>query len=541
MDRRQFLVRGGAAVVAVGAGGAAIATLGRSHDPVVPGVGSWSELIALDGVAPVHASLLPNGELLMSGTAGDSFPDFVINPQEADSRIQVEDLHAPMRMNQDTLFCAGHAHLADGRLLLVGGQRTSPELGLSYALLFDSARVSSAAWSPIQREIIGGPSWYPTVTRLPDGDMLVISGFVDWGGELNRTVQLFSPVEFDRGHDPWRLLAPHDEVPDVSPTGADYTHTFVLPRPIELDGHSYGVAMVGASGEVFLFDHTGAGSDAPQRFATQPNGRRPAPAGSERPGSGASSVMLADGRILMVGGGDEDGSGKRGLAASAHIYDPERDSWEAIRMGSSRTFPVAILLPDGNVAVVNGFGDPPGDPRRVEIIDVEAGEVSSGPAWPDDGTRGYHNVALLLEDGRILTAAGESEGPKRPGGPSERTDMRLYSPPCLSVLDESERPRIARSTGRITYGEPFAVQVENGPVHRVTLLAPGSMTHSIDMGQRCVVLFDGEGEDGEVVLSGPADAMIAPPGHYMLFVLRRVATENGATLVPSESRIVRLA
>ena len=474
----------------------------------------------------------------MSGTGGNEFPDFVIDPY-AEGSIEVEDLNAPMRLAQDTLFCAGHAFLSDGRLLLVGGQRSSPELGLDYALLFESRRRGEQAWMPVGSEILGGPSWYPTVTRLAGGEMLCISGFVDWGGELNRTVQLFEPRRLAVKRSPWRLLALHGEVPDVSPTGADYTHTFALPRALVRGGRERQAVMVGKSGVVHLFDYRGPTGASSQRFIAQPNARRPAPAASAAPAAGASSAMLADGRILIVGSGDEDGEGEQSLMSTAHIYDPYRDSWRAIDTGIARIYPVAILLPDGTVAVINGDGGP-GDPRRPQVIDPESEAVTTGPPWPDAGKRGYHNIALLLPDGRVLCGSGESAAPREPHGPRERTDMRHYSPPYLSVLSEDERPRLTGVPAHIPYRRPATIAFEHGPIHKATLIAPGSMTHSIDMNQRCVVLFEGHADDGEVAVGGPVSPSAAPPGDYMLFVLRRVGSGDDSVLVPSVGRFVRV-
>jgi hypothetical protein len=92
----------------------------------------------------------------------------------------------------------------------------------------------------------------------------------------------------------------------------------------------------------------------------------------------------------------------------------------------------------------------------------------------------------------------------------------------------------------IGYGERARIRVEGGPIHRVTLLALGSMTHAFDANQRCVVLFDGEARDEEVSVVGPQDAHVAPPGDYMLFVLRKVGTSGGDTFVPSVARVVRV-
>jgi galactose oxidase len=520
--------------------GAAGVTLIATGDESGSADGTWGDLISLGDVAPVHVSVLPSGDLLMSGTSGEAFPDFVVDPTATDTTIAVQDLEAPMRMEQDTLFCSGHALMADGRMLLVGGQRSSPELGLEYALLFDHRDPTPAGWVPIESDILGGPSWYPTVTRLSDGAMLVISGFVDWGGEVNRTIQRFEPGYLAGSRSQWRLIAPHEEVPDVSPTGADYTHVFALPRPVEVEGRERELAMIGASGQVYFFTQAGSFAEPGDRFATGPHSRRPAPRGSEQAGAGASSAILADGRILVVGSGDEEGQGERSLATTAHIYDPHRDTWDAIETGIARTFPVAVLLPDGTVAVVNGDGGSPGDPRRPQLIDPDAGTVTTGPPWPDGGSRGYHNVAVLVPDGRVLTAAGESSGPGEPGGPRERTDLRYYSPPYLTAVDEAERPRVVSAPARIGYGEPFRFAVEQGPIHRVTLLSPGSMTHSIDMNQRAAVLFEGEAGGDELEVTGPRDAFVAPPGIYLLFVLRRVESAGGPQLVPSVGRMIRV-
>jgi galactose oxidase len=537
ISRRQLLVRGGGAVVAVGLGGAAATLLGREREDSSPGGGSWGPLIAGRDVAPVHVTLLASGQLLFSAFAADGYPDFLVDPG-AEGSITAEDLNAPMRSEGDSLFCAGHAPLADGRILEVGGQRIAGELGLEYALLFDHRRAPDAGWEPIAADIIGGPSWYPTVTRLPDGQMLVISGFVDWGITHNRTIQLFDARRLDRGLSPWTLLVPHDRAVDISPFGSDYTHVFVLPRSLELDGRRRELAMIGATGEVHFFNYSERFADPADRFASRPNGRRPGPAGERFPAVGASSAMLADGRILVVGHGNEGAGGERALMTKADIYDPYSDRWASIETGIARSHPAAILLPDGSVAVVCGDGGAPGDPRRPQIIDPASGSVTTGPAWPDAGRRGYHNVALLVPDGRVLTGGGlPGDLAGRPGANQERTDLRHYSPPYLSA--EGGRPEVTSAGRKMGYGRPYSLTFRGGPIHRVTLLGPGSMTHSIDMNQRCIVLFDGEADGEELTVSGPRDSHVAPPGDYLLFVLSRVGSEGGVP-VPSTGRFVRV-
>jgi hypothetical protein len=67
------------------------------------------------------------------------------------------------------------------------------------------------------------------------------------------------------------------------------------------------------------------------------------------------------------------------------------------------------------------------------------------------------------------------------------------------------------------------------------------MTHSFDQSQRCVVLFDGESRGDGATVTGPRDRFVAPPGDYMLFVLRRVDVGSDAVLVPSVARMVKVA
>jgi hypothetical protein len=66
----------------------------------------------------------------------------------------------------------------------------------------------------------------------------------------------------------------------------------------------------------------------------------------------------------------------------------------------------------------------------------------------------------------------------------------------------------------------------------VHLIRLGSVTHAFDMNQRMNRLAFTAGATTLAVIA-PARASLAPPGHYMLFVIDRRG-------VPSVARIVRL-
>src|SRR5882757_5125915 len=97
-------------------------------------VGSWSSPVSLPAVAVNIILLKNNKELLYQDGATATVWDYVANtftnvPQSAD------------------LFCSGHALMADGRILVVGGYgESSTTMGIKNAEIFDPATLS---WTPV--------------------------------------------------------------------------------------------------------------------------------------------------------------------------------------------------------------------------------------------------------------------------------------------------------------------------------------------------------------------------------------------------------
>ena len=83
------------------------------------------------------------------------------------------------------------------------------------------------------------------------------------------------------------------------------------------------------------------------------------------------------------------------------------------------------------------------------------------------------------------------------------------------------------------YGSTFGVGTPDGNVAKAVLVAPGATTHANDMHQRLVPLAMTPTAGG-LQLTAPANTSIAPPGHYMLFLVN-------AAGVPSVARFVHLA
>jgi hypothetical protein len=439
----------------------------------------------------------------------------------------------------DVLYCSGHVPLADGRWLFVGGSRyqnlgegaAETEIGIDYARTFDPA---AGAFTRVDAPMLGGPAsspirpgqkpvdkrgwhWYPTATRMPDGSVVVSGGFTG-GPNGSQSESNLSVERFDPKAATWSLLVQHDDAPAVaeamSPGTKDYTHTLLLP-----DGR---LAMMGWNGQVLLMDDQ-------SRFSLGANGVRPGDGKGTAPSWDSTAALAPSGEILVMGG-----TNTPGVARRVDLYDPVKGAWRSIDTGIGRRNAATVLLPDGRVLVMNGWdedGNLPGDRRRPQIVDPATGKVDTFGPWADDAhDRGYHSFALLLKDGRVLLGGGiypKVNGVQVTSIGCERTDLRIYEP---AYLKAGPRPVVdVEEPVALSIGGTAQIRVSGANVAKVALLALGSFTHGFDQNQRYVALD----HDGTTI-KAPASASVAPPGDYLLFVV----SDKG---VPSVGKHVRLA
>ena len=197
-------------------------------------------------------------------------------------------------------------------------------------------------------------------------------------------------------------------------------------------------------------------------------------------------------------------------------------------MAFPRAYHTLTVLPDGNVLVTGGGLTTEGKNVSTAVHEAEMWFPTSG-TWqtmaPMSVPRLYHGTALLLSDGRVIAAgSGDSFG-----GPNQTT-AEFYSPPYLF---KGVRPSIAAAPSVIQHGSSFTINLADAaPVSSVALVRPAAVTHQFDEGQRYVSLtFQQNG--GVLTVTAPANANLAPPGYYMLFVVNTAGA-------PSAARWVRL-
>lgn len=523
---------------------------------------NWSDPVTLrtaDGwyASPIHGGLLPDGRVLLWGVSRATWPNttasltrrmaFVLDPSvAATGEMTIEEIAEPVEIDRlmqgtteisDSYYCAGQGITADGNVFTAGGTRSwtdtttgapSTIIGLQHETIFDP---TTDSWSRVPGAMVGkgtlsvAARWYPTVTRLPDGRMLVTAGFerVKPSALLNFSTETYSPTTGARA-----IGSPYGTTP-LAIVNRDYTHVFTLPYA----NAAMDILMLGEPDKPVLnssYDLSRWGAAGPAR---------PGASGRQDAGYGQSSVMLpirvrnrewgySNGSILVTGGVKNTA-----LMQQADVYDPVRNTWQAsIATGVMRHHPSTVGLPDGRILVIAGhnmLGDT--GVLGAQYIDPANGFAVTAADGAMADTRGYHTVTLLLPDGRILLAGGRGSDTDTT---TERPTIQYFSPDYMT----KPRPAITDAPVTLPYGTTLPITVGGPRPSEVVLVGLGSMTHSFDANQRVVQLPVGQVQDlgggsYRVIAGGPKDSHMAPPGQYMLFVL-------DANRVPSEAKIVRV-
>lgn len=461
--------------------------------------GQWSAVYDWPLVA-VHAALLPNGKVLAWDATPDDSDDDPHTTDNYTTRVTlwdpIADTHQATNNDTDTdLFCAGSAHLWDGRILFAGGDggRAGANGPLANSNIYNPV---TNTWH--RTENMNAPRWYSSVAALSNGEMLTLGGTYE-------PSPLGEVFQFDQT---WRALS------------GSY--------PIELTG-DYQWLQQTADGTVLSFGPSNLLLD----IDTENDGNfvaRTTRDSVENRDYG-SYAMYTTGKILVAGGA-------QGLNSAVVIDTATRQTTDTSPLFYGRRQHNLTILADGSVLATGGNSDgaqyySPTAPVMIpELWNPDTGLWTELNRIPTD--RQYHSIAMLLPDGKVLSAGGGICGDCYALGYEER-NAEIFSPPYLFNNDGSlaDRPVLGSVPDSANYSQSVFVSLDHGKsIEKAHLIKIGSVTHSENQDQRLVPLAFVEGSR-KLTLTLPDSRHEAPPGHYLLYVV-----DNDG--VPSTGSMIKL-
>jgi hypothetical protein len=460
-------------------------------------VGKWSTVYDWPVVA-IHASLLPSGKVL----AYDSVPGQVgatetftgphngtrvtlwtPNGDQAGTHVSANN---NLKLN---LFCSGHTTLADGRLFTAGGNFDSSLSGIKQTHVFNP---SNNTWNVEGNMQVA--RWYPSVTPTEKGEVLITGGLPDPTPGVPPT----DKPEVRGTNGALRVLNGA-----ASQTASNRFYSWLRQAP---NGK---IAYLGPEKNLRYLDVNGNGawSDIGDRD------------GQTR-GYG-SFAMYAPGKVLISGGG--------GSNSSAVVVDLNTGTSAATSpMAFQRRQHNLTILADGQVLATGGYEN-----SDQFLVDVNKG-VYPAESWnPTTGqwttlasmerTRQYHSTALLLPNGRVLSAGGGICGECTTQNYLQK-NAEIFTPPYLFKKDGSgqlaTRPVISAAPGTLAYNQRFTVTTASARrITKVSLVRFGGVTHSVNMDQQFQALPFTATSNSTISVTSPNNSRIAPPGRYMMFLI----------------------
>ncbi|KQT69885.1 MULTISPECIES: ricin-type beta-trefoil lectin domain protein [unclassified Aureimonas] len=471
-------------------------------------VSSWGPVAKLS-LVPVSAATLPSGKLLLwSADTRTSFADgnTITYTTTFDPATNTASEKLVATVGHD-MFCPGISTLADGRLLIAGGQTGN----------------RSTIYDPANDTWKAGPALnvsrgYNGMTTLSTGEAITVGG--SWyGGIGGKVAEVFSPTA-----NTWRKLAniPSERLqqPGIDPyRGDNYAWLFALADgTIFHAGPSQDMHWLRTDGQGTVVD---AGRRADDVFAMNGN-----------------AVMYDTNKIAIFGGAADqtDVPGRDGVFTIdiSKGYGIAPTVARRAPMAFPRAFANTTVLPSGETVTIGGqnMAREFTDERPVMIPELWSPATGQFKRLaPHAVPRNYHSWSTLLLDGRIASGGGGLCG----GCDFNHPDLQILTPPYLldAAGQAAARPAIVTATASAKAGGTLAVQTDRA-VESFALVRMSSVTHSTNNDQRRVPLAIAARAGTSYQLSLPAPAtgqLLAGP--WMLFAM-------DADGVPSVAKIVRI-
>ncbi|KAG5030576.1 hypothetical protein JHK82_014184 [Glycine max] len=511
--------------------------------------GQWQLLHKNIGIVAMHMQLLHNDRVIIFdrtdfGLSNLTLPDgrcrnnpneMVVKTDCTAHSVEYDVVANTFRalFVQTNVWCSSASASPDGTLVQTGGFND----GDRAVRTFTPCRTCD--WKEID-DGLAARRWYATNHILPDGRQIII------GGRRQFNYEFYPKTQAKNTYSLPFLVQTNDA------NAENNLYPFVF---LNVDGNLF----IFSNNRAILFDY-----NKNSVVRTYPQ----IPGGDPRcyPSTG-SAVLLplknlrapkVEAEVLICGGAPRGAyqnalSGKFVPAletcARIKITDPN-PKWDMETMPGARVMSDMVLLPNGDVLIVNGAAvgtagwELGRNPLLSPFLYKPNNRVGSRfeVQTSSDIPRMYHSSAVLLRDGRVLVAGSNPHIYYKFTNVLFPTELRLeaFSPWYLEPGFSSVRPTIVfpASQTKLKYGQTLRLRFEVmsatlvGDSVSVTMLSPPFNTHSFSMNQRMLVLEPHDlskvGESTyEVEVTAPVSAVLAPPGFYLLFLVHQEIPSQG--------------
>ena len=533
--------------------------------------GMWNLSTTVEGVVGMHIAVLHTGKVVLFFYNEGGYvpsPDAdeknvanmtiqTLNPNISKCALwdPATSKYENIRLNR-ALYCSGHSMTGNGQLFVIGGQfgadapsaaiiatmagSTEPFRYIGNGATRDIHRFlpsggylprtgitedgggSGTTWLRVKPDMEKG-RWYPTCVTMASGEILAISGTDAPLGlitGMQNTMQIFSENGVDRSPVKALPFEVYHWYPflHVLPSGKIFAHSRKRTFLYDPIADKWDTTTIGLTNFAYSRTHYASGTSVllplrPQKFDFDFN-------------TNTGKSEYPKGRVLILGGPEAEGPSHpepepfrtrlthtTPATDTAEIidFDDLVPAWRYTRepMHNRRVLPNAVILPDGNILVLQGSsrGTAGGFfvnfPTLGPALDYNIG--ADMPVYQPELFdpisekwtvmchmkiyRLYHSTAALLPDGRVLSA-GHDGLLNRIGFRKSQYQLEIFSPPYLFRGPRPEfDPRRPANPNPVGYNEIINIPVrDSSEISKVVIVRGSSVTHNVNSDQRLIEL-----------------------------------------------------
>ncbi|KAJ3131681.1 hypothetical protein HDU90_008133 [Geranomyces variabilis] len=458
------------------------------------------------------------------------------------------------------IFCSGGFLLSDGRVVSFGGYTNDAQSGqaLTGARIFTPSGApgvpGTTDWFENAAKLaLQVPRWYPTISALPDGRIIVVGGTTDVQppGVNQPSIEFF-------GATPQR---PPQTLQFLIDSDGNNLYPFVLNVPAGGQIPAPGALAIFANNRIAYYDVTSTPGTLIELFRSSqvpianPDiyGQRVYPLA----GGLVTLPVVPDANnvplpmeIMICGGSTNYNINATAVDTCVRGFPQQgpNTAWTLEKMPTPRLFPDLVHLPDGTVLIINGAAkgwsgfaaaQNPVTSALIYNSSAPAGNrftvVATSPI-----ARLYHSLAVLSPDGRVfvLGSTPNADSNINDFGPIWPDEYRIeaYVPAYKDY--KGAKPSISAvtfdpNTYSWTYDQSYTVTAvipSGNPANvKLNIITGGFITHANHMGQNMVYLrvtnavrstaANAPANTFVFTVRAPKSAWVALQGYYMLWVV----------------------